>query len=372
MRSLLFLIILGILVQPSTVSASDLSRSCPGADPQAPCTEFWRYDAVFIGKVKKLVNEPFPEGTSVNWQQYRKVTATISVEEIFRGQAGTEVVFEMEDCYFEFKQDEKYLIYTNKEEGGKFGLRRHWGRTRPLSEAGEDLDFIRSLPRAPSGGRIYGDVYDHRGSVTLRVSNEDSTNSKMIGVAIYLQRGEMTYQTISDANGHYEFTGIPPGSYELSTDLPDFLSGTRHSLTAIDKGCVKANLSVQATGEIRGRLIGANGEPVDNAVVSIFSVDGVTEDMFDRVRPHFMTRDETDKDGSFRFVRLQSGRYYLAVNMVEIERRKNSRAVEYPRVFYPGTTLFKDAKPITLADGSKLKDVEIKLPALTPSPSSRP
>ena len=135
----------------------------------------------------------------------------------------------------------------------------------------------------------------------------------------------------------------------------------------IDKGCSSTRLSIQATGEIRGRLVDEKGQPVKGGVISIFSAEGVTEDMFDRVRSHYMTRYTTEEDGSFVFVRLRSARYHLGVNMVDEERQKESRAAEYPRFFYPGVISFKEAKQIDLGDGTKLGNIEIKLP---PSPNN--
>ncbi len=357
------------IVWPADVATLDLPRTCTGWTPIAPCTMFWRYDTVFIGTVKTLVNEPFPEGAHPDYQEFRKVTATVTVDETFRGKLGPEVVFEMEDCYFEFEKGVQYLIYTHEAKDGKYNLARTSGPTRLLSEASEDLDYIRSLPHAPPGGRIFGNVYDHRGSVTLRVDNEPSPpTGKMAGVTIYLKSGEKTYQTISDATGHYEFTRVPAGTYDLSTDLPDYLTGARHTVSVMDKGCVDVMLSIQATGSIKGRLVNSNGEPVERAVVSIFSAEGVTEDLFDRVRTFTLTRDETDKNGSFSFVRLRAGHYHLAVNMVDEERRESNRASDHPRIFFPGVTSFKDAKPIILGSGAKLENIEIKLPLLPAAP----
>lgn len=365
MKVLFLLTILSTLPYPSMDSAIQPVLSCPGIISHAPCEEFWRYDTVFIGTVKQLVNEPFPEYPEGfhPYQQFRKVSATLSVDETFRGKSGPEIAFERADCYFEFKLGEKYLIYTNKGPDGKYDLRRSSSPTRLFAEASEDLDFIRSLPVAQPGGRVYGDVWDHRGSVTLRINKDDPSFPKMPGVTIYLRNGEKSFQTISDANGLYELTGLPAGEYELSTDLPNYLSGTRESVKVVDKGCTNVRLSVQATGEIKGRLVSANGEPIEKAVVTIFTSDGVTEDMFDRVQTHYMTRSETDKNGWFRFVRLRSGRYHLAVNMVEEERIEASPASLYPRMFHPDVNSFKDAKPIMLGNGAKLENVEIKLPA---------
>lgn len=373
MKILLLLAMLGMLVCSSETSAVDLPRSCPGTGLQAPCIEFWRFDTVFIGTVQKLVKVPFPEGPRPDWQAYWKVTATLTVEEVFRGKLGAEAVFEMEDCYFEFKQDEKYLVYTNKGESGKLHLRRYQSRTRLLSDAGEDLDFIRSLPATPPGGRVFGHVFDSRRAATLRLTEKGApSDSNMPGVILYLRNAERTYETTSDATGQFEFTRVPPGRYELSSDLPAFLVGVRHALTVIDKGCVQLNLSIEAAGEIKGRLLSADGEPVEKAIVSIFLADGVTEAMLARVRAYSLTRAETKKDGSFAFARLQSGRYYLAVNMVNEERVKDSPASDYPRTFYPGVPSFIDAKQIILADGAKWENVEIKLPGPRTKPSPNP
>jgi hypothetical protein len=145
MKALLFLIIVGTLLSTSDVSNSVALRSCPGRMLSEPCSEFWRFDTVFIGSVKQLVNEPFPEGTALDWQQYRKVTATVTVEEVFRGKLASEVVFEMDACFFQFVKGEKYLIYTGKDKDGKLTLHRDQTRTRLLSQAREDLG-LHSLP----------------------------------------------------------------------------------------------------------------------------------------------------------------------------------------------------------------------------------
>ena len=75
----------------------------------------------------------------------------------------------------------------------------------------------------------------------------------MAGVRIFLQQGEKRYETISDAAGAYEFAGLPEGKYELTTDLPEHLSGHRETITIKGKGCVPVQLSVQASGEIGRR-----------------------------------------------------------------------------------------------------------------------
>lgn len=365
MKILLLLTVLGTIMSFPDRPTRDIRRSCVGRILPAPCAEFWDHNTVFIGTVKQLVKEPFPEGKGVEWQDYRRIRATVIVDEVFRGQLGSEVVFEMEDCYFEFVEGEKYLIYSNKARDGKLSLHRSLNRTRLLSEAQDDLQYIRSIPDAPSGGQISGTVYDHRETPRLRLDGESySTTRTMAEVNVYLRNSERVFQTVSDAAGTFEFTRVPPGEYELNTDLPKYLGGSQERVRVVDKGCQKVVMWIQGTGEIKGRVLDANGEPVRAGIVSIFSADGVSDEMFIRVRRHTMTRVETDKDGSFRFVRLPSGRYHLAVNMVDEERREGSAASQYPRMFYPGVQSFKAATPIVLADGATLDKIEFKLPGL--------
>ena len=144
MKAILLLVMLAAapIVFPAKAVTHDFSRSCSGAMPEAPCATYWRYDTVFIGTVRELVNVPFAPGPVPDWQQFRKVTATLTVNERFKGELGAEVVFETGDCYFEFKKGERYLVYTAKGNDGKFHLKRYYTPTRLLSEAGDHLDFI--------------------------------------------------------------------------------------------------------------------------------------------------------------------------------------------------------------------------------------
>jgi hypothetical protein len=186
----------------------------------------------------------------------------------------------------------------------------------------------------------------------------------MIGIKVTARAGERSNDAITDGTGSYEFTNLPEGEYTLQADLPHYLSGTRELAKVHNKGCAPTRFSIQATGIIAGRLIDASGQPLADAVVTIFSADGVTEDMLDRVKQHYTTRYTTDKEGNFAFHRLQGGQYFLAVNLVHEERVAGSKAAAFPRILYPGEPSFQKAKAITLGDGKELKDIEFKLPAL--------
>ena len=366
MRKAILLAFLGIFANFASESPSTTFRSCPGIHQGPPCAEVWQASAVFVGTAVRVSVVPYQHFPAPDYQEFQKLTAVLKVDEVFRGEVGKEVVFETADCYFPFKEGETYLVYAGKEQDGKFVLQRSVSRTRLISEAAEDLAYLRGLPAAPNGGRIFGNVFDHRQAATLRVLAEPYVSDKpMVGIRISARSGDRSFATVTDGTGFYEFTNLPEGKYTVRADLPAYLSGSQQIASVFNKGCAPLRLSIQATGVIAGRLVDGDGKPIRNAVVTIFSAEGVTEEMLDLVKPGYTTRDITDNNGRFSFVRLPGDRYFLAVNLINEERSADSPAAELPRMFYPGVREFRSAKVIALDDGKELKDLEFKLSANT-------
>lgn len=142
MKRILLIALLLSIHLPEKVFALTSRLSCLGRYQGPPCEEFWIADAVFIGTVTQVVNVPYPEPLPHHWQQYQKLTAKLTVEETFRGNVGSEITFEMNDCYYPFEKGKKYFIYANKGQDGKLYQRVGWTRTRLVSEAEEDLAYV--------------------------------------------------------------------------------------------------------------------------------------------------------------------------------------------------------------------------------------
>jgi len=376
MKRLLFIALLICVHSPEQVRTFPPALSCVGRHQGPPCEEFWRADAVFIGTAKKVVTVPFASGSWVpHWQEYQKLTATLTVEETFRGNVGSEITFERADCYYPFKQGETYLVYAFKGEGGKLDLATSVTRTRPISEAGEDLAYIRGLPHAPEGGRIFGKVWNHISSFALRVNNEPLYPSAPFSeVKIVASGSGQNYETTTDAEGNFEFLGLPQGDYSLSVVLPNYLSGREEKVRLVDRACAPVRFSIQATGIIAGRVLDAKGQPLPSVPVSIFSADGVTGEMIDRVKRGYVTSTTTNEHGQFRFERVPSGRYVIAVNLVKEVTNVDERISNFPRTFYPGVTNFLNAGTVTLGNGQEKRDIELKVHtgASRPESNGRP
>ena len=80
-----------------------------------------------------------------------------------------------------------------------------------MSEATEDLKFLRKDIRRMNGSRIYGWVREDR---TLDMSLPESERRRPIkGFGLKLIGPERTYELTTDKKGEFSVSGLPPGRY---------------------------------------------------------------------------------------------------------------------------------------------------------------
>src|SRR6267378_2267102 len=134
--------------------------ACTCVPERPPCEAFGSARAVFIGKVvgsRERRTQKNEDGTITT---YDVGEIYFRVDESFGGIQGSRVVIHSGtgggDCGYWFIRAKRYLVYA-------YGDASNWStgictRTRPLTEAAEDLTFLRNLPRKGTGARIYGTV----------------------------------------------------------------------------------------------------------------------------------------------------------------------------------------------------------------------
>src|SRR5262245_50445246 len=155
-KYILFATLLFLPVTRTDVYACD----CAGNTP--PCEAYWEASAVFAGIVTNSSMISVKDGD----EHYQQRLVSFAVEETFRGFQGTtaEVITGVwdGDCGFGFKRGESYLVYTYTNPQDNKLYTNLCMRTRALSEAREDLQYIRGLSSAAPGGLIYGEVRRYR------------------------------------------------------------------------------------------------------------------------------------------------------------------------------------------------------------------
>src|SRR5439155_1014942 len=175
--------------------------SCMSSGP--PCQNYFQVEAVFSGTVRSISQIDVKDDAPYD-QPRRQRLVHFTVERAFRGiQGATADVttgFGGGDCGYAFKTGERYLVYAYRLKGGSQLGTGICSRTRRLTEADEDLQFIENLAATAAGARVYGSI-------------------KQLEFNVAEQRFVQPLQVQSDAMGHFEFTEVSPGRYVIGVSL---------------------------------------------------------------------------------------------------------------------------------------------------------
>ena len=196
-----------------------------------PCRVFWSAAAVFSGKViamSTILVEVEPGNP--NWKTQERLVR-FSVEKTFKGSTGKEVelITGMGEvsCGYHFKEGERYLVYAIPYYRIKNRLFSGiCQRIKLLSQADDDLAYFQSLPPPGSGGILYGN---------LNMPNPDK-------IKIMIEGEGKQIETWAGKDGNYRVSGLPPGQYKVTADLPKHIPHyPYYTVHVIDRACTKLN-----------------------------------------------------------------------------------------------------------------------------------
>ena len=189
-RQAVFFAAVGVLARCSPAEA------CGGGGPSPLSFHVKAAVAVFVGVVEGVSGAP-PES----------LVARFLVTKVYRGRVEQQTVV-AGYCGIAFKKGETYLVYAEAHAGGL--MTTSLTRTRPLSDAPEDVRYLDNLAAGRPQAIVYGDVF-------LAVTPGDGTTVKraaseplrVVAVSAW-GRGSVA----TDRWGPYQIV-LAPGSYFL-------------------------------------------------------------------------------------------------------------------------------------------------------------
>jgi hypothetical protein len=322
--------------------------------PPAPCQAYGQAGAVFVGSVISVRTlERNPSDGEANWN--RRIFK-FSVEQSFLGVQGREVEVATGmgggDCGYGFNVGERYVVYAYRE-NDRF-VTGICTRTAPYSKADKDLEFLRTLSTLAPGVTISGEVKKNR----LDVAAGDARPvGPLPNLPLIIEGNGSRGEYRTDANGRYRVTGLQPGTYKVTLQLPDELTTDKseQEVTLADRGCGVVSYYVVDNGRVSGTIVDGAGQPAAKVLVALVEADHVD------VEKDWNLLERTDEKGQYNFSSVPPGRYLLAINFTRFPEAEDATNA-FPRTFYPGVTNAKEAEVITLGAGEVLRDKDLRLP----------
>jgi hypothetical protein len=350
--------IVGSALFAMIMSVADIS-ACSCAGPGAPCQDYGQASAVFIGTPISVRTAERPATRSIEEIDWTPVTFKFSVEQSFLGVQAREVEVSTGrgggDCGYGFKLGTRYVVYAylySKTNRLTTGI---CSRTKPLDDAREDLDFLRSLEAQSPGVSIHGRVSRVRQDIPKGGS---APVGPLAGMGLVVEGERERREVLTDDDGRYSLAGLAPGKFKVTLQLPDELSTYKaeQEITVADRGCAAVSYQVFDNGRLSGTVLDPEGQPAARVLVALMDADHAD------VTQSWGRLEQSDDQGRYSFSGLPPGRYLLALNLNRYPQ-PNDPTDAYPRTYYPGVTDISKAEIITLGAGENLRDRDLLLPA---------
>lgn len=342
-----------ILISLTLLLCSASSYPCTCARPSPACSI--EAHAALAVRARVLDITPFggtfdevknPDGTMDALTGPGYYRARLIVLENFKGSSqAAEITVDTPEqssaCGFPFTAGAEYLVFASFKEG-RFVTSACSG-THQLGNANEDRDisWLRALPYAPAGARIFGTLRPPLGDPHAKLS------------ATIHVRGPAGREVNVDANGLYSVPGLPSGEYIVSADFPaGFKTQAERKVTLAEKSCAQMDWFLAYDSHIRGYVRDSEGRPLPNLLMALKQRS--TESATGLRDAGLQT---TNTDGFYDFDGVLPGDYLIAANELG-----PTAETPFPRLYYPGKPSDPDAVGVHLEPAGIVENVSFSFP----------
>ena len=172
---------------------------CRGVQ-QPPRFAFQEATAVFAGKVVDSAEAPLQDG-----ETFHSLLVQFSVEQSFKGISTPQVrvaTITGTDCDFGFQKGEEYFVYAYQDSKYNRLATGVCTRTKRLSYAKEDLDYVRGINNSTPR--------------TLLLGADNEFSSLLEGSEIIVEGQGKRYETVADKRGAFKIELARAGKYKVT------------------------------------------------------------------------------------------------------------------------------------------------------------
>jgi len=327
------------------------------------CQSAWQHHAVFTGIVTATDDPGIPRIAPGERppppDRYPQKQVTIKITNAFTGLDSSAKEINIEtglgggDCGYQFERGIEYIIYAFKKPDGRLST-GICSPTRPISDAAEDLTYLRQLAKADPVGEIRITVFDpHKSWGNVQPAGGIAGLAEA-RVEIGSQNLRKTAAT--DRNGRSIFSHLPPGEYQVSAKLDGYTTSMPVPPVKLHaKGCAEIPVALRLDRVVTGRLLTKDGMPAGGVVIEAVPRRPRREYEL----PYAVDSAETDKDGRYELRNLAAGDYYLGLSLAH----SPTIAMPYTRWFYPGTEDATAAVFVHVSDNPEKQQFDMTVPS---------
>ena len=180
----------------------DAAYACFCMTPGSPCDSYGDSEAIFLGRVIGSVERKSHTNQNGDTTGYDVGTIRFLVQENFKGAPGYEIEIHSGtsggDCGYWFLRNESYVVYAYRDARDNLLHTSVCTRTKHVSAAAEDLQYLRGLANAKPGGTLYGELTRYIGDPEHGPVEE---GPRMAGVKIIITGAGRTTETLTNAAG---------------------------------------------------------------------------------------------------------------------------------------------------------------------------
>jgi hypothetical protein len=200
--------------------------------------------------------------------------------------------------------------------------------------------------------------------------------ARRASVRILPPTGGFPRSVSADLEGRYEFTDVAAGDYRVSAGKPGYLAIEFGQQRAFEHGKVvtvgagqtleKIDITLPAGGTISGRVVDANGDPVERIDVRLMEVHfGANRRQLGAVAG--VAPRPTDDQGRYRLYGVPPGEYIVSASVIDpmANPAPNATAAILPKgytsTYAPGTVNASEAKMVPVGLSEQLANIDITL-----------